>query len=126
MNVLGIKRRVRGQTSVFKEMRVWPMVRRNIWNMNIYKKNIYKKQIDNQQRRITTDRNTMDHTGTSFCFLFCKCSTKGICRNTALALVNQGLQQILNKSCSAMFRLGVPSTYRPESPVFRGLASFNF
>ena len=66
MNVLGIKRRVQGQTSLFTGMRVWPLTGRNIWNMNIYKKNIYKKQIDKQHPPITPDRNMLDHTGTSF------------------------------------------------------------
>jgi len=126
MNVLGIKRRVQGQTSVFTGMRVWPLTWRNIWNINIYKENIYKKQIDKQHSPITLDRNTLDHTGTSFGCLFYKCSAKGVCRNNSAALVDQGLQQISKKSRSAMFRLGVPSAYRPESPVIRGLAPFNF
>lgn len=48
MKVLWIKRRVRGETSVFEGMRVWQLNGRNIWNMNIYKENIYKKHIDKQ------------------------------------------------------------------------------
>lgn len=126
MNVLGMKRRVREQTGVFDGMRVWPLTWRNIWNMNIYKKNIYKKQIDKQHSPITPDRNTLDHIGTSFGCLFHKCSAKGVCRNNSAALVDQGLQQISKKSRSAMFRLGLQSTDRAESPVNRGLTTFNF
>jgi hypothetical protein len=126
MNVLGIKQRVQGQSGVFEVMRVLPLNGWNIWNINIYKKNIYIKQIDKQHSPITPDRNRLDHTGTSFRSLFCKCSTNGICRSTSPALVNQGLQRTFRKSRSAMFRLAVPSTYRPESPVNRGLAAFNF
>lgn len=126
MNVLGIKQRVQGQSGVFEVMRVWPLNGWNIWNIHIYKKNIYKKHIDKQHTTITPDRNSLDHTGTSFRSLFCKCSTKGICRNTSPALVNQGLQRTFRNSRSAMFRLAVPSTYRPESPVNRGLAALNF
>ena len=126
MNVLGIKRRVQGQISVFTGMRVWPLTWRNIWNLNIYKKNIYKKQIDKQHPPITPDRNMLDHTGTSFDCLFYKCSAKGVCWNNSAALVYQGLQQISKKFRSAMFRLGLQSTDRAESPVNRGLATFDF
>lgn len=126
MNVLGIKLRVRGQSGVFEGMRVWPLNGWNIWNINFYKKNIYIKHIDRQQTPITPDRNMLDHTGTTLRSLFCKCSTKGIYRNTSLDLVNQGLQRTFRKSRSAMFRLAVLSTYRPESLVNRGLAAFNF
>lgn len=126
MSVLGIKRRVAGQTYVFEGMRVWPLSSWNIWNINIYKKNIYKKQIDKQRRPRQSDRNTLDHTGTSFRLLFCKCSAKIIFRNTSPALVDQGLQQNLRKSRSAMFRLGAESSNHAESPISRGLTTFNF
>lgn len=111
MSVLGIKRHVRGQTGVFEVMRVWPLTGWNIWNINIYKKNIYIKQIDKQHTIITHDRNRLDHTGTSFRSLFCKCSTKGIFRNTSPTLVDQGLQRGFRKSRSAMFRPGALSAY---------------
>ncbi|QZA96429.1 hypothetical protein K3369_22175 [Pseudomonas mandelii] len=126
MSVLWIKRSVRGQTCVFEGMRVWPLCGRNIWNMNIYKENTYKKHIDKQRHPINQDRNTLDHTGTSFRSLFRKCSTKAIFRNASPALVNQGLQRISRKSRSAMFRLGVGSSNHTESPVNSGLAIFNF
>lgn len=126
MSVLGINRRVRGKTCAFEEMCVCPLTGWNIWNINICKENIYKKQIDKQRLPITPDRNTLDHTGTSFRCLFHKCSAKGVCRNNAAVLIDQGLQRISGKDRSAMFRLGVPSIYRPESPVIRGLAASNF
>lgn len=110
MNVLRIKPRVWGATPVFEEMRVWPLTGWNIWNMNIYKKNIYKKQIDKKHHLINPDRNTLEHTGTTFQSMFQKCSAMGICRNTSLPLVDQGLQRNSRKSCSAMFRLKRSST----------------
>jgi len=107
-------------------MRVWPLNGRNIWNMNIYKENIYKKHIDKQHAALNEDRNTMDHTGTSFRSLFRKCSAKDIFRNTSPALVDQGLQRISSETRSAMFRLVVDSSNHAECPVNSGLAVFNF
>lgn len=126
MSVLGIKTRVWGATPVFEEMRMWPLTGWNIWNMNIYKKNIYKKQIDNKHHPISPDRNTLEHTGTTFQSLFQKCSAMGICRNTSQNLVDQEVQRFSRKSCSAMFRLGVSNRRHAESPVNRGLAAIHF
>lgn len=108
--------RVWGHIHVFRRMRVWPLMRRNIWNINIYKKNIYKKQIDKQQASVPHYRNTLEHTGTTFHSLFQRCSTTGICRNTSVALVNQGLQRNWLKRCSGMFRLWVPSPFQLKAP----------
>ena len=126
MSVLGIKTRVWGATPVFEEMRVWTLTGWNIWNMNIYKKNIYKKQIDSKHHPISPDRNTLEHTGTTFQSLFQKCSAIGVCRNNPQSLVQQGIQHFLRKSCSAMFRVTVPPQIRAESPENRGFAISNF
>lgn len=126
MNVVGAKTCVWGGIRVFKQMRVCPPIRRNIWNINIYKKNIYKKHRDNKHRPITTDRNTLEHTGTTFQWLFQKCSTVAICRNTSRTPVVQGLQRFPRKSCSALFRLNVPPRPFAESPVIRELPAIHF
>ncbi len=126
MNVVGGKTCVWGCTRVFKQMRVCPLIGWNIWNINIYKKNIYKKQIDNKHQPTTTDRNTLEHTGTTFQWLFQKCSTVAICRNTSQTPVVQGLQRFSRKSCSAMFRLNVPPKHHAESPVILGLPAIHF
>lgn len=126
MNVQGMKTRVWGQPHVLGGMRVWPLTGWNIWNMNIYKKNIYKKQIDNKHHPISPDRNTLEHTGTTFQSLFQKCSAVGVCRNTSQTLVDQGVQRFSRKSCSAMFRLKASSTHHAESLIKRGLATIPF
>lgn len=126
MNVLGIKPRGWGGTSVFWQMRGLPMNKGNIWNINIYKKNIYKKQIDNSHPSLTSDRNTLERTGTTFHSLFHKCSATTNCRNTSKTRVLRGLQARLHKICSVMFRLGHPSVELAESPVNRGPAAIHF
>ncbi|MFJ3374809.1 hypothetical protein ACIPLA_07800 [Pseudomonas sp. NPDC086112] len=126
MNVQGMKTRVWGQPHVFGGMRVSPLTGWNIWNMNIYKKNIYKKQIDSKHHLISSDRNTLEHAGTTFHLLFQKCSAISICRNTSQPLVDQGLQRNSRKSCSAMFRLKRSNTNHAGSPINRGLAAINF
>ncbi|MDP9709873.1 UNVERIFIED_ORG: hypothetical protein J2X80_001950 [Pseudomonas fluorescens] len=125
-NVVGVKPGAWGETPSFGQMRVWPLTGRNIWNINIYKKNIYKKQIDNQHQLSITDRNTPEHTGTTFQSLFQKCSAIGVCRNNPQSLVQQGIQRFFRKSCSAMFRVTVPPQIRAESPENRGFAISNF
>jgi hypothetical protein len=126
MNGAGVKTCVWGGIHAFKQMRVCPLTRRNIWNINIYKKNIYKKQIDNKHHKATTDRNTLEHSGTTFQWLFQKRSTVAIYRNTSRTPVVQGLQRFSRKSCSVMFWLDVPSRHHAESPVIRGLPRINF
>jgi hypothetical protein len=125
MNVLGIKPREWGGTNVFWQMRGSPMIKGNIWNISIYKKNIYKKQIDNNHPSVTSDRNTLERTGTTFNSLFHKCSATSNCRNTSQTRVVRGLQARVQKSCSAMFRLSHPSAESAERPVNRGLAAIH-
>lgn len=124
MSALGIKRGVGVVTPVLEPMRVWPLTEWNIWNINIYKKNIYRKQVDNRQTPISTDRNTVEHTGTTFQSLFQKCSAVDICRNTPQAPAVRGLRGFPRKRCSAMFQFGVPGGYPAESPVIRELSPF--
>lgn len=126
ISVVGTKTRVWGHTPAFEEMRVLPLIGWNIWNINNYKKNIYIKHIDRSHHHTNTDRNTLEHTGTTFQSLFQKCSAKAIYRNTRQSLVVQGLQRFLRKICSGMFRLRVPSRYLAESHVIRGLAAIHF
>lgn len=105
MNVGEIKVRMWRRLVVIGEMRVLPMICRNIRNIIYLYKNIYKKQIDKKKHLVTTSRNIPERTGTFSAELFRGCSGYPVFRNIATSLTNQGFQPISEKKCSGMFRL---------------------
>lgn len=98
------------QTVVVGHNRVSPPHGQNIRNMKINMENINKKQTDKLRSPATHHRNPLEHTGTTLHSLFHQGSKARPSRKTRPSLVNQGLQQIINKPRSAAFRLRIPNS----------------